>query len=140
MPPIEGDPVFINGVTVAPNGVVWWSSSRYGVASFDDKIAKPGFTYFNPASIGVAGSVSDIVALPDGRIAIGSNGGGVTFWDPPPPPWENPPHTPRPTTTIRAGAGLPDNQVNRLQLDTMVNPPVLHVSTGTGGAAIRVFP
>jgi hypothetical protein len=127
MPPIEGDPVFINGVTVAPNGIVWWSSPQYGIATFEEKV---GFKYFDPSSMGVAGSVSDLVALPDGRIVIGSNGGGLTFWDPAT-------HT---SKTMRAGAGLPDNQVNRLELDTMVNPPVLHVATGSGGAAIRVFP
>jgi hypothetical protein len=71
-----------------------------------------------------------IVALPDGRIAIGSNGVGVTLWDP----------ATRTSKTIRAGLGLPDNNVNRMDLDMMVNPPALHVATTTGGATIRVFP
>jgi len=127
MPPMEGDPVFINGVTVAPNGIVWWSSPQYGIASFEEKV---GFKYFDPSAMGVAGSVTDIVALPDGRLAIGSNGGGITLWDPAT-------HT---SKSIRAGAGLPDNTVNRMELDMMVNPPVLHVATGTGAASIRVFP
>jgi hypothetical protein len=127
MPPEEGEPVFINGVTVAPNGVVWWSSPQHGIASFEEKV---GFKYFDPSSMGVAGTVTDLVALPDGRIVVGSNGGGLTFWDP----------VARTSKTMRAGSGLPDDQVNRLELDTMVNPPVLHVSTGSGGAAIRVFP
>jgi len=66
MPPAEGDPVFINGVTVAPNGIVWWSSPQYGIASFEEKV---GFKYFDPSAMGVAGSVTDIVALPDGSHA-----------------------------------------------------------------------
>jgi hypothetical protein len=127
MPPMEGDPVFINGVTVAPNGIAWWSSPQYGIASFEEKV---GFKYFDPSSMGVAGSVTDIVALPDGRLAIGSNGGGVTIWDPAT-------HT---SKTIRAGSGLPDNQVNRMELDAIVKPAALHVATGTGAARIRVFP
>jgi hypothetical protein len=137
-PPMEGDPVFINGVTVAPNGIVWWSSTQYGIASFDGRDppcrgsapAASCFQYFDPSSMGVAGSVSDIVALPDGRLAIGSNGGGVTIWDP----------ATRTSKTIRAGSGLPDNGVKRMELDTMVKPPALHVSTNTGAARIRIVP
>ena len=127
MPPEEGDPVFINGVTVAPNGVVWWSSPQYGIATFQEKV---GFRYFDPSSMGVGGTVTDIVALPDGRIAIGSAGGGVTLWDP----------ATRTSKSIRGGSGLPDDHVNRMELDTMVNPPALHVATATGAATIRVFP
>ena len=137
-PPMEGDEVFINGVTVAPDGKVWWSSPRYGIASFDPQgspcrgmaPAASCFTYFDPSAMGVAGSVTDIVALPDGRLAIGSIGGGITFWDP----------ATRTSKTIRAGSALPDNTVNDLELDTMVSPPALHVATSTGGATIRVFP
>jgi hypothetical protein len=68
--------------------------------------------------------------LPDGRLAIGSNGGGITLWDP----------ATNTSKTIRAGSGLPDNNVHRMELDTMVEPPVLHVATATGAASIRVFP
>jgi hypothetical protein len=137
-PPMEGDEVFINGVAVAPDGKVWWSSPTYGIASFEEiggacqamgPTAKC-FKYFDPSSIGVAGSVSDIIALPDGRLAIGSNGGGITLWDP----------ATNTSKTIRAGSGLADNNVHRMELDTMVNPPVLHVATASGAASIRVFP
>jgi hypothetical protein len=54
----------------------------------------------------------------------------VTIWDPAT-------HT---SKTIRAGSGLPDNQVNRMELDAIVKPAALHVATGTGAARIRVFP
>ena len=35
---------------------------------------------------------------------------------------------------IRAGGGIPSDQVYRLEVDTMVDPPALHVATA-GGAA-----
>ncbi|MFL5366250.1 MAG: hypothetical protein ACJ781_12320 [Myxococcales bacterium] len=137
-PPMEGDEVFINGVTVAPDGKVWWSSPKYGIAVFDDTGAPcrgmgpvaSCFTYFNPSSLGVGGSVTDILALPDGRIAIGSAGGGVTLWDP----------ATKTSKTLGTAAGLPDTHVNRMELDTMVDPPALHVATATGAARIRVLP
>jgi ligand-binding sensor domain-containing protein len=128
MPPAEGDAVNINAVTVATDGVVWWASFQYGIANFDE--TKHRFTYFDPSSMGVAGSITDMVALPDGRLAIGSDGGGVTLWDPAT-------HT---SKTIRSGSGLLDDSVRSLELDTMVKPPVLHVSTANGAASIRVLP
>ena len=48
-------------MTVAPDGVVWWGSSQYGIASFDE--TKHGFSYFDPGSMGVGGTVTDLVAL-----------------------------------------------------------------------------
>jgi ligand-binding sensor domain-containing protein len=128
MPPAEGDEVNINAVAVATDGVVWWSSFQYGIANFDE--TKHRFTYFDPGSMGVAGTVTDMVALPDGRLAIGSDGGGVTLWDP----------KTQASKTIRSGSGLVDDSVRTLELDTMVNPPALHVSTRNGAARIRVFP
>ena len=43
-------------------------------------------------------------------------------------------------STIRAGQGIPDDQVWRLQLDTMVDPPALQVATSGGAAVLRVLP
>ncbi|MFL5420978.1 MAG: WD40 repeat domain-containing protein [Myxococcales bacterium] len=128
LPPSEGDTVNIVAVTVAPDGLVWWASPQYGIASFDE--TKNGFNYFDPGSMGVGGTVTDLVALPDGRLAIGSDGGGLTLWDP----------KTHESKTMRAGSGLLDDNVRNLELDTMVNPPALHVSTATGAARIRIFP
>jgi hypothetical protein len=135
---MEGDEVFINGVTVAPDGKVWWSSPKYGIAAYTEEGAPCAgmapaascFTYFDPSSLGVGGSVTGLVALPDGRIAIGSAGGGVTLYDP----------ATKTSKTIGTAGGLPDTHVNRMELDTMVNPPALHVSTAAGASTIRVFP
>ena len=43
-------------------------------------------------------------------------------------------------TQIRSGNGIPSDQVYRLELDRMVDPPALHVATAGGAAVIRVFP
>jgi hypothetical protein len=41
---------------------------------------------------------------------------------------------------MRGGSGLPDDAVQRLELDTMVSPPTLHVSTNSGATSIRITP
>jgi hypothetical protein len=41
---------------------------------------------------------------------------------------------------IGAGQGIPSNRVLRLELDTMVNPPALHVATDAGAARLRQIP
>ena len=55
--------MFINAVTVTPDGKSWWSSPAYGIASFDGK----RFTYYSPSQTGASSTVADMVALPDGR-------------------------------------------------------------------------
>jgi hypothetical protein len=41
---------------------------------------------------------------------------------------------------MRAGQGIPNDSVLRIQLDTMVDPPALHVATRGGAAVLRVLP
>jgi hypothetical protein len=43
-------------------------------------------------------------------------------------------------TSLRAGAGLPDDHVFRLKLDRMVDPAALYVSTYGGAVALRTLP
>jgi hypothetical protein len=124
--PSPGDYAEINAVTVTPDGKSWWSSSVYGIASFDGF----QFKYFSPAQAGTSSTVSDLVALPDGRLAVGTRSDGLMIWNP----------STGAHTAFRAGSGLPDNSVNRLELDMMVDPPALHVSTGMGATTLRVFP
>jgi hypothetical protein len=116
----------MNAVTVTPDGKSWWSSPTYGIASFDGH----QFKYFSPSQAGTSSTVTDMVALPDGRLAIGTANDGLLLWNP-----NTGAHT-----SIRAGSGLRDNIVNRLELDMMVDPPALHVSTTLGASTIRVFP
>jgi hypothetical protein len=132
-PPSPGEPVSISAVTVTPDGVSWWASAppgsdpAYGLASFDDK----AFKYYDPIrDAGMAEyNVADLLALPDGRLVLAGPGTGLTFWDP-----KTGKHT-----SLRAGQGIPDDRVLRLQLDTMVDPPALQVATEGGAAVLRVL-
>jgi len=133
-PPNPGNPVGISAVTVTPDGKSWWASGpfgsdpAYGLASFDGHT----FQYFDP--IRDAGMreyiVVDMVALPDGRLVLASQASGLTIWDP----------VKKTQVSLRAGQGIPDDQIIHLELDTMVNPPALHVATRGGAAVLRVLP
>jgi hypothetical protein len=130
-PPREGDPVELSAVTVAKDGTVWFASGpqntatrNYGIASWDGK----AFRYFDPVrDAGLPdANVRDLVALPDGRLAVASFS-SVVLWDP---------AVSRHTTV----AGLPKGAILRLQLDRQVSPPSLHVAAEQGAAALRVLP
>jgi hypothetical protein len=137
-PPLEGDPVNISAITITDNGTIWWASGTvfndprdvpYGIASMQGW----HFTYYNPVrDLGLANShIRDMIALPDGRLVVAAlGGGGLVFWDP----------ATGKRSTIRAGQGIPNDQVWRLQLDTMVDPPALQVATAGGVAVLRVLP
>jgi hypothetical protein len=135
--PQEGDYVNLSAVSVAPDGKVWWSSGilygvtgdvNYGIAVWDGK----RFSYFDPmANAGMAeANVRDLIALPDGRIVLAGPNTGLVFWNP-----ASGSHV-----ALRAGQGIPDDHVLRLELDQMVDPPALHVATAGGAASLRVWP
>lgn len=147
-PPQEGDFVNLSAVAVTKDPLsggdrIWFSSGivygdaadvNYGVAAF---VAHPGpggqvWTYFDPVNdIGMAEmNVRDMLALPDGRLVFAGPNTGLVIWDP----------IKRTHVSIRAGQGIPDDHVLRLEVDTMVNPPALHVSTWGGAAVLRQLP
>jgi hypothetical protein len=128
-PPLEGDPVEMSAVSVAKDGRIWWSSrTTYGIAVYDGH----QFSYLDPVrDVGLGEtSVSDLVALPDGRLAVAGPNTGMVLWDP----------ASGKRTPLHAGQGIPDDHVFRLELDRMVDPPALHVSTWGGAAVLRVLP
>lgn len=137
-PPAPGDPVSISAVTETPDGTTWWASSptgpfpNYGIAARAASTTGHRFTYYDPMrDVGLAeNAVSDMVALPDGRLVVAGPSSGIVFWDP----------VKGTHVSMRGGSGLPDDHVQRLELDTMVNPPALHVSTWTGAVVLRKFP
>jgi hypothetical protein len=131
----EGDFVSLLAVTEATDGTVWFASGAWwpddvelGLAAYKGDC----FTYHQPSEAGLSSqNISDMVALPDGRLAISTHSDGVSLWNP----------TTGAHTMLTSGNGyLPDNSVEHLELDTMVNPPALHVSTASGSAVIRVLP
>jgi hypothetical protein len=135
-PPLEGDPVSLTAVAVTPDDTVWFGNKiffagedqNYGIASFR---SGQGFTYYHPIDVGMAElDVQDIVALPDGRLVFAGPSSGLVFYHP----------ATREHRTMRAGEGIPDDRVLQLEVDTMVSPPALHVSTWGGAAVLRVLP
>lgn len=136
-PPMEGDPVNLSAVSVAPDGRVWFASGPtyggpleipYGVAVWNGSV----FRVYEPMlEIGMAERVvQDLIALPDGRILLAGPHSGLLLWNP----------ASGARQSLRAPNWLADDQVQRLELDAMVNPPALHVSTSSGATVIRRLP
>jgi hypothetical protein len=129
-----GLPVSLSAVAAGADGRVWFASEgRFGRPSFGIASWKPreGFTRYGTGALGFPDlAVRDLVVLPDGRLAVASARAGVSLWNP----------DTGEVTRLRAGSGLPSDQVQQLELDTMVDPPTLHVTTASGAAAIRILP
>jgi hypothetical protein len=122
---------------VAKDGTVWFTSRvlfnqagdvNYGIASWKDW----KFTCYDPIQDAgmVEQNVRDMLLLPDGRLVVAGPKSGLTFWDP----------ATGKHTSMRAGQGIPDDRVLRIQLDMMVDPPALQVATKGGAAVLRVLP
>ncbi len=131
----EGHSVYLTGVTVCPDGRVWFGSQgpddgvEATIAVFDPQAHS--FAYYTAGQVGLPErTVRDLVCLPDGRLAIASFYSGMVLFDP----------ATSTSTPIRAGGLIPSDQILSLELDTMPSPPTLHVATAGGAAAIRVFP
>jgi hypothetical protein len=126
----EGDSVHLTGVAVCPDGRVWFSSSGPQSGTSDTIAVWDGkaFRTFSASALGLgAHAVRDVACLPDGRVAIAGFSGGVVLHDPA-------------KGTSTPLEGLPSGNVTRVEVDRMVSPPTLYVSTDAGGAAIRVMP
>ncbi len=133
----EGEIVSLTAVAATPDDTAWFGNRDIygnpgerdrGIASF--KHGK-GFTYYASSDVGMSEqAVQDIAALPDGRLVFAGPNTGLVFYDP----------ATKQHVAMRAGQGIPDDRVTQLELDTMVDPPALHVSTFGGAATIRVFP
>jgi hypothetical protein len=136
-PPLEGDPVSLSAVSVAPDGRAWLASGpyydgpgdvAYGVAAWNGRVFQ---TYDPIAQLGLAEpNVRDLIAMPDGRIVLAGARTGLVIWNPATGAHQS----------LRAPAWLADDGVQRMELDTMVNPPALHISTMTGATVLRQLP
>jgi hypothetical protein len=135
--PLEGDPISSSAVSVCPDGRVWFASGptydlstspAYGIAVFDGH----SFTYFDPVHDAGLGeqNVADLICMPDGRIVVAGRTTGLSIWNP----------ATGTHAAMNGASWLPSDQVMRLELDRMVAPPALHVSTYAGGATLRQLP
>lgn len=133
-PPREGDPVALSATAVGKDGRVWFASGpaytvdpAYGVAVWDGH----KFTVLDPQKdLGLGERfVRDLAALPDGRIVLAGATTGLSIFDP---------ATGR-STAIRGSALLPSDKVLRIEVDRMVDPPAILVSTDAGVAVLRKF-
>jgi hypothetical protein len=126
----EGDSVHLTGVAVCPDGRVWFSSSGPESGTGDTVAVWKGrsFDTFPASALGLGGAaVRDVVCLPDGRLAVAGFHSGVVLYDPR-------------TGASRALDGLPSGTILDLEVDRMISPPALHVSTAAGAAVLRVLP
>jgi hypothetical protein len=126
----EGDSPHLTGAAVCPDGRVWFSSSGPQSGTGDTVAVWNGksFRTYAATSLGLGGTaVRDVACLPDGRVVIASFYSGVVLFDP-----------------VKGAStelpGLPSGTITRVEVDRMVSPPALLVSTDAGAAAVRVLP
>jgi hypothetical protein len=127
--PLEGDPVHLTAVTVCPDGRTWFGSAgATGVSQTVAVFDRTSFRTYDASQLGLGQpEVQDLVCLPDGRLVVAGRDAGAVVYDPA-------------TGTSRPLEGLPGGRVIRLELDTMVSPPSLHVATSRGAAVLRTIP
>jgi hypothetical protein len=126
----EGDSPHLTGAAVCPDGTVWFTSSGPDTGTSDTVAVWDGkaFRTFPASSLGLGGSaVRDVACLPDGRVVLASFYSGAVIWDPA-------------KKSATALPGLPSATITRVEVDRMVDPPTVYVSTDAGGAAVRVLP
>ncbi len=129
----EGDFVRLSGVAVCPDGKVWFSSwgPQNGTTHTVGVWTGRRFDTWDATSLGLGTSaVQDIACLPDGRVVLASRSAGLVLYDP----------ATQTSKGIRAGQGIPSDQVIRLEVDRMTDPPSLNVATAGGAAVLRVLP
>ena len=122
-------------MAVAKDGRVWFASgpnittdTSYGVAVWDGH----KFTVYDPQKqLGMSEKlVQDLATLPDGRIVLAGRTTGLVLYDP----------ATGKSTAMRGTSYLPSDRVSRIEVDRMVSPPALLVSTDAGVAVIRKLP
>jgi hypothetical protein len=134
-PPREGDPVNIRGVAVTPDGTAWfasgeveaWRGPTYGLASWDGRT----FLHVDPTSLGaIEYNILELTTIPDGRLVLAFPTSGLLVWKPGEPRGHR----------LTVSNGLPGEQIRRVSLDLMHQPPLLMVPTDGGLAVLRNVP
>jgi hypothetical protein len=134
-PPREGDPVNLRAVAQTMEGKIWFASGGnlswrvpwYGLASWE---GGTHFQYYNPRTLGsLEDNILELVGWED-RLVFGFPSTGLLIWKP------------GEAKGKRFGVpqGLPGEQIGRLYLDRMTDPPALYVPTDGGLAVMRSLP
>ncbi|HEX9049848.1 MAG TPA: WD40 repeat domain-containing protein [Anaeromyxobacter sp.] len=134
----EGHEPRMTGVAVCPDGRVWFSSqgAEDGPAATNGDVLAAwdgkGFTYHTGPQVGLQESQArDVACLPDGRVVVAGFTTGLSLFDP----------ATGTSKAIRASSGLiPSDVVHAIEVDRLVDPPTLQVTTDAGAAALRVLP
>ncbi len=122
-PPLEGDAVSISATAVGADGRVYFASDgtfdsshpAYGLAILD--LSSHAIVRPDPVALGFGTrAISDLAALPDGRILVAAQGHGLWAWNP----------------NTGAKQQLTTAAVKRLWVDTMVSPPAVYAATASG--------
>ena len=131
----EGDSVNIRAIAETMDGTIWFASGGNvgwrvpwrGLASWQGGFH---FQYYDPQSLGaLEGNILELVGWED-RLVFGFPNTGLLVWKPGDATGKR----------IGFGQGLPGEQIGRLYLDRMTDPPALYVPTEGGLAVFRSLP
>jgi hypothetical protein len=131
----EGDPVNLRAIAETMDGKIWFASGGNvgwrlpwrGLASWEGGTQ---FKYYDPQSLGaLEGNILELVGWED-RLVFGFPNTGLLLWKPGDAKGKR----------LGIGQGLPGEQIGRLYLDRMTDPPALYVPTEGGLAVFRSLP
>jgi len=131
----EGDSVNIRAIAETMDGTIWWASGGNagwrvpwrGLASWSGGFH---FQYYDPQSLGaLEGNILELVGWED-KLVFGFPNSGLLVWK----PGDAKGHR------VGVAQGLPGEQIGRLYLDRMTDPPALYVPTDGGLAVFRSLP
>ena len=131
----EGDSVNIRAIAQTMDGKIWvasggnvgWRVPWRGLASWEGGVQ---FKYYDPQSLGaLEGNILELVGWED-ELVFGFPNTGLLIWKPGDAKGKR----------IGIPQGLPGEQIGRLYLDRMTDPPALYVPTEGGLAVFRSLP
>ncbi|MFL5359828.1 MAG: hypothetical protein ACJ78U_02585 [Myxococcales bacterium] len=131
----EGDLVNIRAVAETMDGKIWFASGGnagwrvpwLGLASWEGGTR---FQYYDPHKLGaLEGNILELVGWED-RLVFGFPNTGLLIWKPGEAKGQR----------FGIPQGLPGEQIGRLYLDRMTDPPALYVPTEGGLAVLRSLP
>jgi hypothetical protein len=133
-PPAQGGNVNIHAIAETMDGLVWfasgetesWRGPTFGLASYDGRI----FQYYDPRALGSREyNILELVGWDD-ELVLGFPSTGLLVWKPGTAQGKR----------MGIAEGLPGEQIRRMSIDRMVDPPQLFVPTEGGLAVLRSLP